>query len=142
MSRPVFRAHRAAAVASLAWALACAKLDQPSDPVWGKEPCADCSMLVSERRFSAQLVHDGERRYFDDVGCMVLWAEKHGGLPAHAWVHDGTSGPWAPARAARFAEGARTPMDYGLEVRADGALGWEEARDRVLAKRPKQGVKP
>lgn len=120
--------------ATVAFAWACTKPDQPVDPVWGKEPCADCSMLVSERRFAAQLVHDGERRYFDDVGCMVLWSEKRGGVPERAWVYEGSSGPWHPARTARFVDGSRTPMDYGLEASTGGTLGWDEARVRVLAK--------
>jgi len=26
----------------------------PKDPVWGKQPCASCAMLVSDPRFAAQ----------------------------------------------------------------------------------------
>lgn len=112
---------------------ACTRDDQPEDPVWGKQPCAHCAMLVSERRFAAQLVDGGERRYFDDVGCMVLWMDERKAQGARAWVRQGDG--WVVARSARFAPGARTPMDFGFEAKAEGARGWDEVREQVLAKR-------
>jgi copper chaperone NosL len=114
---------------------ACAKSDQPVDPVWGKQPCAHCSMLVSDKRFAAQLVtQGGDRHYFDDIGCMVLWAKEHAGAAKLTWVRDAQTGQWLDARSARFAKGARTPMDYGFEARADGAASWADVETAVLEK--------
>lgn len=114
---------------------ACEKLDTPSDPVWGKEPCAHCRMLVSERRFAAQAVANGERRYFDDIGCLVLWSAEH--RTDKAWVRDAEGNRWLEAASARYASGARTPMDFGFEGRApetEGTLGFQEMRATVLAR--------
>jgi hypothetical protein len=78
---------------------------------------------------------DGERSFFDDIGCMVLWAEGRGAPPALSWVRDAEQGVWLDARAARYAEGAKTPMDFGFEARAAGGLAWDEVRAKVSQKR-------
>jgi len=111
--------------------VACTKNDQPVDPVWGKQPCAQCSMLVSDKAFAAQLVTaSGDRKYFDDVGCMVVFAQA---APAKLmWVRDSQSGQWVDAKAARYKKGARTPMDYGFEARADGDASWADVERSVM----------
>ncbi len=122
----------------LGWALlagaACSNADAPAEPVWSKQPCDHCTMIVSDRRYAAQLVWDGDRRFFDDVGCMVLWMEEHAASGARAWVRDPLAGTWIDARSARYATGAKTPMDYGFEARTDGPVGWEAVRDQVSAR--------
>lgn len=111
---------------------ACTKTDEPVDPVWGKEPCAHCKMLVGDRRYAGQVVADGDRRYFDDIGCMVGWLE--GKKAERMWVRDAALGGWLEAKSARYVEGARTPMDFGFEARAEGGVGWDEMRDKVIAR--------
>lgn len=111
---------------------ACTKTDEPVDPVWGKEPCVHCKMLVSDRRYAGQVVADGDRRYFDDIGCMVGWLE--GKKAERMWVRDAALGGWLEAKSARYVEGARTPMDFGFEARAEGGVGWDEMRDKVIAR--------
>ncbi len=116
---------------------ACEKLDAAVDPVWGKEPCAHCAMLVGDRRFAAQIVTTSERKWFDDVGCFVLWAEAHPGKVQKAWVRDADGSGWLDAGSARYASGARTPMDFGFEGHASAAgktVGFEEMRAAVLAR--------
>lgn len=121
--------------AALALAAGCSKTDDAVDPVWGKEPCAHCAMLVGDKRYAAQLVHDGDRRFFDDIGCLVLWLEEHGVKPQRIWVRDAEASRWVDAKSARYEAGAKTPMDFGFEARAGGAFGWDEMRGRVVAKR-------
>lgn len=112
---------------------ACNKEDQPVDPVWGKEPCKHCRMLVQDRLHAAQAVHQGERYFFDDVGCMVLWNRKRTGT--RIWVRDGAGSGWLSAEQARYRSGATTPMDFGFEARSDGGpLGWEDIRRQTIAK--------
>lgn len=126
-------------LAAVVLAAGCAKSDQPADPVWGKQPCARCAMLVGDKRFAAQLVTgDGDRRYFDDVGCMVVWTKEHAGAAKRSWARDAQTGQWRDARTARFAKGARTPMDYGFETRADGDVSWTEVEAAVLDKEKSQ----
>ena len=113
----------------------CSRADDVVEPVWGKQPCAHCAMVLSDRRFGAQLLTvTGDRAYFDDVGCMVLYLEEHPGAPARSWVHDAQTGRWLDARAARYAPAAASPMDFGFEGRAEEGVGWDAMRERVLAK--------
>jgi hypothetical protein len=115
---------------------ACEKTDSPADPVWGKEPCAHCAMLVGDRWHAGQVGGDGERHFFDDIGCMVLWMEKTGARPARTWVRE-RGEHWVDARSARYETGAKTPMDFGFAAAADG-LGWDEMRGRLIAKESKR----
>jgi hypothetical protein len=113
--------------------------DRPLEPVWGKQPCDHCAMLLDEPRFAAQAVTaDGTRVYFDDVGCLAGWLDEHPAT-ARAWVRAGDA--WVPAAQARFASGARTPMGYGY-VAATSApvtpagpvtIDWSELRARLGA---------
>ena len=124
--------RRSFLLSATALLFACTSTEEPADPVWGKEPCAHCAMLVGERRFAAQIGGGGERRFFDDIGCMVMWLEKRAARPSRLWVReDGER--WVDARAARYQAGARTPMDFGFVAAKDG-VGWDEMRERVLAK--------
>jgi hypothetical protein len=115
--------------------VACTKMDEPTDPAWGKEPCAHCAMLVDDRRHAAQVSTGGDRRFFDDVGCMVLWLEEHGRRADHTWARDADGTRWVDARSAHYSAGAKTPMDFGFEARSGGELGWDEMVGRVVAKR-------
>ncbi|MBI2394152.1 MAG: hypothetical protein HYV09_31570 [Deltaproteobacteria bacterium] len=103
------------------------------DPVWGKQPCAHCAMLVSERRAAAQLVdQSGERQYFDDIGCMAAWAREHA-EPKRMWVRAPNDDGWVDARTARYRTDAKTPMDYGF-VAANEGVGWDDVRARAAAR--------
>ncbi len=129
-------AKRVSSLSRLLWALAfvllaCSKGDEPSDPVWGKEPCAHCAMVVGDKRYAGQALVDGERRFFDDIGCMVVWMEEH--KSTRAWSHDAQGGGWVDAKLGRYALGARTPMGFGVEARAGAPLEWSEMREKVLA---------
>jgi hypothetical protein len=91
-------------------------------------------MILSDKRFGAELTtNGGERAYFDDVGCMVVFVDERHIQFSHAWVHDAQTGRWLDARSARYAP-ASSPMDYGFEARADSGVTWDEMRARVLAK--------
>ena len=93
--------------------LGCQDYTRAGEPVWDKQPCAHCHMLVSDPRFAAQLVtHAHERLFFDDPGCLAAYMQAHPAEVERAWVHTDTS--WVEARAARFKAGASSPMGYGF----------------------------
>jgi len=124
------------ALLSLALVLGCRRKEGPEDPVWGKQPCAHCAMVVGDKRYAAQIVAaDGERSHFDDIGCMIAFVEEHELHPAHAWVRDEVKDAWIEAGQARYHRGARTPMDYGFAAGTTGELSFDEVRREVLARK-------
>ena len=114
---------------------ACTTTDKVVEPVWGKEPCAHCAMILTDKHFGAELVtRDGERFFFDDVGCMVLFVEERKLPLTRAWVHDAETGTWLDARSARYRSGTPSPMDFGFDAREGDGVSWDEMRGHVLAK--------
>jgi hypothetical protein len=104
---------------------------EPQDPVWGKQQCGHCAMLVSERAPAAQLLlDDGTRIHFDDVGCLVGWVEREKVVPRGQWVRVGDG--WMRAEEARY-QRASTPMDFGY-VGAREGVDWATVRQAALAK--------
>jgi len=127
---------RLAALAGLGLVGACApKSPLPVDPHWGKQPCSHCAMLVSTPRYAAQGMRaNGDRLYFDDVGCMVTWERDHHEAFTHAWAHD-EGASWQPVQTARFHPGETTPMDFGFAAVAAGpGATYGEVRSSVLAR--------
>jgi copper chaperone NosL len=127
----------------LGMSLACgAGPEQPVDPVWGKQACEHCMMLVSEPRPAAQAVlPGGTRKFFDDVGCLVEWLDRSGEVPLRMWVRPPAGDGWIDARAARYGEGQRTPMDYGF-LASDGGRSFEELRVALRARRAARAEVP
>lgn len=127
---------------ALAWiglAVACSQPASGPVPIaWGREPCAHCSMAISERRFAAELrMGPREVRVFDDFGCAMVWLAEHGsGAEAREiWVMDQDEGEWLDARAAFYHPDQHTPMAWGfgaVATREPGAVDFETARRRVL----------
>jgi hypothetical protein len=91
-------------------------------------------MLVSEKAPSAQaLLQNGQRRFFDDVGCLVAWeAREQPQLAAH-WVRGPGGEGWVAPEATRFQAGVPTPMDYGFVAATDGVT-FDEVRAAVARK--------
>jgi hypothetical protein len=114
-------------------AAACTKADVPIEPAWGKQACDECGMLLSDRGFGAQLTNDGDRYFFDDVGCMAIFAERRKMPLLHAWVHAADSGQWIDAQTARYVDGVASPMNYGFEARGTGSLAWADVQASTLA---------
>jgi copper chaperone NosL len=122
-------------LAALALLGACSEGDTAVEPVWGKQACAHCAMVLSDRRFGAQFVAEqGDRFFFDDPGCMVLFLEDRGVPHPRAWVRDAESGRWLDAQAARYAAGAPSPMDFGFEAHASDGVAWDAMRTHVIEK--------
>jgi hypothetical protein len=130
---------RYVATALVALGVACqSAADAPKDPVWGKQACSNCAMLVSEPHFAAQLLTPaGDHLYFDDVGCMAAFLARKKPSPQRAWVRD-PGGNWVTTELAHFSKGAKTPMDYGFEFSETGELSWDAVRAAVR-ERPANG---
>lgn len=125
---------RRSIVAYLVVLVACSEATTAVEPVWGKQPCAHCHMLVSDPTTAAQLLTQaGERLHFDDVGCLIEYVAARGGEVALAWVRD-ARGQWGNALRARYRSGGSTPMGYGFVVDERGALEFTELQ-REIAQR-------
>ena len=81
-------------------------------------------MLVGEPRFAAQLrTHDGERRYFDDPGCLLLHLAQHPRVAQQSWVRHLHEERWLALAAAGFVPASPSPMAYGFGAVAHDAPG-------------------
>jgi copper chaperone NosL len=101
---------------------------------WDRDTCTRCAMVISDRRFAAE-VRGGPQRSafkFDDIGCAVTWcAEKikqHPWLAEPAtrlWVADfaAKGERWLDATQAHYAPGPRSPMGYDLAAHAQAVAG-------------------
>jgi len=125
---------------SLLLSIACARADTAEDPIWGKEPCAHCAMLVGDRAAAAQAIDaKGLHRFFDDFGCLVIWTTEQATPPRLAWV----AGPhgWLQAKSARYRSGATTPMDFGFTAtEAGNGISYDEMAQTVLARRTRGAI--
>ena len=115
---------------------------------WDRDTCTRCSMVISDRRFAAEM-RGGEKGIvfkFDDIGCAMFWLrDKAKDFPWMAepatrlWVADasGKGDKWLDARKAHYGSGAMSPMGYNFSARSyaeAGTQGFEEMRQHVLAK--------
>ncbi len=108
--------------------LGCQVATGPGDPVWGKQACAHCMMLLSDPRPSAQVqLEDGSHLYFDDIGCMAEWLGKDARATRGRWVRSVDGKGWSPAELVRYSAGHTTPMDYGI-LPANAGMSFEEAK--------------
>ncbi len=115
---------------------------------WDRDTCSRCSMVISDRRFAAQIRGGGKSTAFkfDDIGCAVIWMrDKQQDYPwlteaaTRFWVADVASSgdKWLDARKAHFAGGKTSPMgyNYGAIAYAEaGALDFGEMSSHVLVK--------
>jgi hypothetical protein len=127
--------------ATLLWlACACENADRASEPVWNKQPCAHCHMLLSDPRYAAQVaLDDGQRFFFDDVGCLAVYVAGNEKAVRHAWVDQGSV--WRDAYATRYAQGATTPMGYGFAADPRGSVDFAFVVRTVSSKRA-EGTAP
>lgn len=92
------------------------------------DACASCRMLISERRYAAELIdRDGEVYKFDDIACMLRFAHSRGIQPGEAkfYVTDYSSGSdWIDATQAHFMtmkSSISSPMASGIIAFRDSA---------------------
>ena len=116
---------------------------------WDRDPCAHCGMVISDRRFAAEICGAASNAVFkfDDIGCAVSWQrDKASNYPWSAdpatrlWVADVASTEerliWLDARAARYVN-KTSPMGFNFGASAQppaDAVDFQTLRERVLGK--------
>lgn len=116
---------------------------------WDRDVCVRCSMVISDRRFAAQL-RGGARDTvfkFDDVGCLVFWLRDK--LAEHPWMADAATRMWVADAASRADAvkwldprkahyiGKSSPMGYNfgaVSAPLAGSMDFAQMRAHVLAK--------
>lgn len=115
----------------------------PQEVRWDRYTCERCRMVLSDRKHSAQVrfrepTGKSRVRFFDDIGCAILWLEDKPFRDAHdteIWVTDWRSGEWIDARSAHYLKGQVTPMEYGLGAQSDpdpDSFDYRVAREQVF----------
>jgi hypothetical protein len=116
---------------------------------WDRDTCVRCNMVISDRRFAAQM-RGGPRKTvfkFDDIGCAAFWlrdkAGTHPWMPevnTQLWVADFSSDAkaprWLDARRAQYTT-RTSPMGYNFGAVAQaqaGSVDFATMREHVLAK--------
>ncbi|WP_457606039.1 nitrous oxide reductase accessory protein NosL [Nitratifractor sp.] len=100
------------------------KKGEPAEVHWDRDMCERCKMVVSERKYAAEVVdpRTDKVHYFDDLGCAVLWLKEEK-IPwakeAKIFVTDAKTGEWLDARRARYTDDSITPMAYGIAAFSD-----------------------
>jgi nitrous oxide reductase accessory protein NosL len=117
--------------------------------VWDRDTCVRCSMVISDRRFAAEM-RGGPKNTtfkFDDIGCAVFWLRDK--ATSHPWMADASTRLWVAdvssksndvrwldARSAHFVT-KTSPMGYNfgaLRHPEGGALDFTTMREHVLGK--------
>lgn len=124
------------------------KTENPSDIVnTKKEPlefkdnqiqCPKCNMFLVGKKYTAETVtSDGQTHFFDDVGCLVLWAQENvkDDKSLVSWVYTLDSNRWVKSNSAFYSINDSTPMHYGFgayEKSFEKAIGYEEMKLKML----------
>lgn len=116
--------------------IACEKgAARPQEPLWGKESCGRCRMILSEKRYAVQrILQSGQIIFYDDMNCALE-------DPVHKnegklFVRPFGSDDWVPAENARYNSGFQTPMNSGIgAMKNGGVLSFTEIQQLILGKK-------
>lgn len=112
------------------------------DPIWGKQECGHCRMVLSEKRYAAQYIEaSGKVHFYDDIGCAVAHAHQEGFDVNKIWVRPHPQTPWALASASTFQGGLTTPMNSGFgAVSEGGSLQFVDVLKKLEGGDPSHGA--
>ncbi len=100
--------------------------------------CPQCNMFLVGKKYTAETItSEGKTHFFDDVGCMVLWAEENlkGDKNLVSWVYTLDSHKWVKSNKAFYSINDGTPMHYGFgayEHSFEKAIKYDEMKLRML----------
>lgn len=99
---------------------------KPQEPIWGKEACSRCRMVLSEKRFAVQrLFPSGEVHFYDDIICALK--HNHALDEGTLYVRPDQGNEWIPAKEAMYLSGLMTPMNSGYgAVKEGGTVKFDE----------------
>lgn len=99
---------------------------KPQDPLWERDSCAHCRMVLSEKRYAVQrILPNGQIHHYDDIVCAM----KHGHAPDEGklYVRPDGGDEWVDAEKATYESGLRTPMNSGFgAVKSGGPVSFQD----------------
>ncbi len=106
-------------------------------PIQPKEyQCSECNMYVEDLDYAAQLItKDGDTYFFDDIGCVILWLEKHSPDTQIILTKTLDTHQWFDAAKAWYSRTAPSPMQYGfgaVKKKKEGLISFEEMKLLML----------
>jgi hypothetical protein len=112
--------------------------DSGSDAKQKVKICPQCHMELPKLSTNTSLIiQDGETTYFDDIGCMVLWAKENNidlkKLTVKAFTHD--TKKYMDAFHLYYTINESTPMHYGFgayEKQVDNSIDFNEVILKML----------
>ncbi len=98
--------------------------------------CSECNMDIEEMSYQAQVImQNGDTYFFDDIGCMVLWLEKHKEGIAKMVTKTLDTRHWVDPKKAWYSRTANDPMGYGFaafEKKKEGLISYNDMRILML----------
>ena len=96
----------------------------PVDITYGEDICERCKMIISEEKFSSQIIGDKGTVYnFDDIGGMIHYMSENKITPGSVeiYVKDYSNGKWLVYDRAVYVatDEIKTPMNFGIIAFAD-----------------------
>jgi copper chaperone NosL len=92
---------------------------KPVDIHYGQDICERCKMIISEEKFSSQLILNNGKVYnFDDIGGMIIYISENKINPENEkiYVKDFITNKWLNSDEAVYIklENINTPMNFGI----------------------------
>ncbi|MDD2789463.1 MAG: hypothetical protein PHU40_02230 [Sulfurimonas sp.] len=106
-------------------------------PIDDPMACPKCHMKVEAAHLhTATLLLDGKTSYFDDIGCLILWAHSNNiSLEKNVKVFTNDTKRYINADLAKYRVNDTTPMMYGFsahETEDNGYIKFDEVILRML----------
>ena len=99
-------------------------------------PCAECNMVIENLAYTAQVSQDnGNTYFFDDIGCVVLWLEKHPSDVVKVVTKTLDTDEWVAVKDAWYSRTTPSPMGYGFGAYAkkkENRVSYDEMRLLML----------
>lgn len=94
------------------------------EPVWDRQPCSHCAMLLAEHGYAAQLhLTQGPTLFFDDPGCLLEYRHSHPEAVGQAFYHHRREERWLPEAAVGWVTDLHGPMAYGIAAVDQASAG-------------------
>jgi len=98
--------------------------------------CSDCNMDVEDLNYAAEIItNNGNTYFFDDIGCVVLWSQKHKQEIAKMFTQTLDTHKWIEVKKAWYSRISPSPMGYGfaaIENKKEGLILYDEMETLML----------